>query len=113
VERADVPANDYTRAIDPEFKGEACIVCMYCGASVCGHDYMEALGRWNHRAKEPMTGGKLACECNGAEAGFSYGDLVDWYINSVSPDDKPVWTEGHIEELMKDFILFPRTGATA
>ncbi|MCD8011620.1 MAG: hypothetical protein LUG99_00310 [Lachnospiraceae bacterium] len=36
------------------------------------------------------------------------GYLEDWYINSVSQDDEPVWTESHIEELCNDFILIPK-----
>lgn len=40
------------------------------------------------------------------EAGFDY--LVAWYISSVSDEDKPIWTEEHIEELLKDFIVIPR-----
>ena len=36
------------------------------------------------------------------------GYLQDWYISSVSEDDEPVWTEGHIEELAKDFIVIPK-----
>lgn len=36
------------------------------------------------------------------------GYLQDWYISSVSEDDEPVWTEAHIEELAKDFIVIPK-----
>ena len=36
------------------------------------------------------------------------GYLQDWYISSVSEDDEPVWTEAHIEELAKDFIIIPK-----
>ena len=36
------------------------------------------------------------------------GTLVDWYINSVSGDDTPVWTEEHIDELLKDFYVIPK-----
>ena len=35
-------------------------------------------------------------------------ELMDWYINSVSPDDKPVWTEEHIDELLNDFYVIPK-----
>lgn len=34
--------------------------------------------------------------------------LYDWYLNSVSPEDKPVWTEAHIDELLRDFYLIPK-----
>ncbi|CCY19967.1 putative uncharacterized protein [Eubacterium sp. CAG:786] len=36
------------------------------------------------------------------------GYLQDWYISSVSEDDEPVWTEAHIEELTRDFIVIPK-----
>ena len=36
------------------------------------------------------------------------GYLQGWYISSVSEDDEPVWTEAHIEELAKDFIIIPK-----
>lgn len=35
-------------------------------------------------------------------------ELVDWFINSVSPDDKPVWTEEHIDELLYNFYVIPK-----
>lgn len=41
------------------------------------------------------------------------GYLQDWYINSVSEDAEPVWTEAHIEELAKDFIVIPKDTPTA
>lgn len=34
--------------------------------------------------------------------------IQDWYINSVSEDDEPIWTEKHIEELCKDFRLIKK-----
>lgn len=36
------------------------------------------------------------------------GILYDWYIHSVSPMDKPQWTEEHIEELCNDFYVIPK-----
>lgn len=36
------------------------------------------------------------------------GYLQDWYINSVVEGAEPVWTEAHIEELAKDFIVIPK-----
>ena len=36
------------------------------------------------------------------------GYLQDWYISSVVGDVEPVWTEDHIEELAKDFIVIPK-----
>ena len=34
-----------------------------------------------------------------------YGTLQNWYIDSVSDEGTPVWTEEHIEELTRDFYL--------
>lgn len=36
------------------------------------------------------------------------GYLSDWYISSVNPDDEPVWTEEHLDELFNDFYLIPK-----
>lgn len=41
------------------------------------------------------------------------GYLIDWYINSVAEYDneklnEPRWTEKHIEELTRDFIVIPK-----
>ena len=36
------------------------------------------------------------------------GTLVDWYVNSVSPDVPPIWTEEHIDELLTDFHVIPK-----
>lgn len=36
------------------------------------------------------------------------GILYDWYIHSVSPMDKPQWTDEHIEELCNDFYVIPK-----
>ena len=40
------------------------------------------------------------------------GYLSDWYIASVG-DESPVWTDEHIEELLNDFIVFPKDTASA
>lgn len=34
-------------------------------------------------------------------------DLVQWYIGSVD-ESPPIWTEEHIKELCRDFILIKR-----
>lgn len=39
---------------------------------------------------------------------YGIGTLEDWYINSVSQDDAPVWTEEHFEELLNDFYVIPK-----
>ena len=39
--------------------------------------------------------------------------LQNWYIDSVDEAGTPHWTEEHIEELVKDFIVIPvETSAT-
>lgn len=38
--------------------------------------------------------------------------LYDWYITSVMPDDEPVWTENHIDELFNDFYVIPKETPT-
>ena len=50
----------------------------------------------------------IAVCLNGNEP-MDFGTLADWYINSVSSDDKPVWTEKHIEELLNDFYVIPKS----
>lgn len=40
---------------------------------------------------------------------YDFATLADWYINSVSSDDTPVWTEEHIEELLNDFYVIPKS----
>lgn len=34
--------------------------------------------------------------------------LQDWYQNSVSETDLPVWTDEHIAEMTGDFYLIPK-----
>lgn len=46
------------------------------------------------------------------------GYLADWYIHSVAEygDEKlnePRWTEKHIEELVRDFIVIPKDTSAA
>ena len=42
-----------------------------------------------------------------AGQGVSLSHLIAWYIQSVDAHE-PVWTEEHIEELVKDYILIPK-----
>jgi predicted RNA-binding Zn-ribbon protein involved in translation (DUF1610 family) len=42
------------------------------------------------------------------DTAYDIGTLEDWYINSVSQDDTPVWTEEHLEELFNDFYVIPK-----
>ena len=39
---------------------------------------------------------------------YDYGTLYDWFISSVGPEP-PVWTEPHIEELIEDFYVVPKS----
>lgn len=41
---------------------------------------------------------------------MDFTTLVDWYITSVG-EENPVWTEEHIEELLNDFIVIPKSAA--
>ena len=47
------------------------------------------------------------------DTAYDIGTLDDWYINSVSQDDAPVWTEEHLEELLNDFYVIPKDTPTA
>ena len=43
-----------------------------------------------------------------ADTAYDSGTLHNWYIDSVSDNDSPVWTEEHIDELINDFYIIPR-----
>ena len=42
------------------------------------------------------------------ETAHDEGDLAQWYIDSVIPTDKPVWTKEHLEELVQDYWMIPK-----
>ena len=42
------------------------------------------------------------------ETAYDMDTLEDWYINSVSDNDTPVWTDEHLEELLNDFYVIPK-----
>ena len=42
------------------------------------------------------------------EQSVDIGYLYEWYQDSVDPDDEPVWTKKHIEEIFHDFYLIPK-----
>ncbi len=42
------------------------------------------------------------------ENAYDYGTLEDWFINSVSNTNTPVWTKEHLKELINDFYLIPK-----
>lgn len=48
-------------------------------------------------------------QCFDVKDAYDEATLHSWYIASVG-DEEPVWTEKHIEELMNDFYLFPKSG---
>lgn len=39
--------------------------------------------------------------------GVSLSHLIAWYIQSVDAHE-PIWTEEHLKELVKDYILIPK-----
>lgn len=41
-----------------------------------------------------------------AESAMDAATLFDWYISSVGKDP-PVWTEEHLDELLRDFLVIP------
>ena len=41
------------------------------------------------------------------------GYLGDWYQSSIDTTVPPVWTDEHLEELCKDFIVIPKDTALA
>lgn len=43
---------------------------------------------------------------------YGYGTLADWLISSVGPEP-PVWTEPHIDELIEDFYVVPKSAPLA
>jgi len=42
------------------------------------------------------------------EKAVDIGYLEDWYLHSIDGTTEPIWTEKHLEELHKDFILIPK-----
>lgn len=57
------------------------------------------------RRKEELTMPKYIDVDSSA---YDYGTLVDWLISSVGLEP-PVWTEPHIEELLEDFYVVPKS----
>lgn len=41
--------------------------------------------------------------------GVGLGYLIDWYMASVDETETPIWTEEHLKELLKDFIIIPKS----
>lgn len=87
--------------------------CLQCRHSLAKHDQYGAKyyfcffnpneGRWIAEIKEcPQTKEQKQHK----PVDLSY--LIDWYITSVDEKEQPVWTEEHLKELLKDFILIPK-----
>ena len=47
------------------------------------------------------------------ENAYDYETLEDWFINSVSNTDSPIWTKEHLKELINDFYVIPKDTPTA
>lgn len=56
----------------------------------------------------PCKVGKYEKRLVDLEKAMDKSTLYDWYITSVSPEDEPVRTDGHIEELLNDFYVIPK-----
>lgn len=76
------------------------------------------VGRWGTGDYEPPVDNEYPREIAkdafkaGADAivnqKVSLGYLISWYIQSVDRH-QPIWTEDHLKELDKDFILIPKS----
>ena len=56
----------------------------------------------------PCKIGKYEKRLVDLEKAMDKSTLCDWYITSVLPEDEPVWTDRHIEELLNDFYVIPK-----
>lgn len=63
----------------------------------------DAVGAWNKRADS---------KCISIDNAVDLGFLQEWYQDSVSATDEPVWTDEHLRELTDDFILIPKDALT-
>lgn len=39
----------------------------------------------------------------------TYSNIESWYQSSINETEEPIWTDAHINELMNDFILIPKS----
>ena len=44
---------------------------------------------------------------------YDYATLACWYQNSIDETVPPIWTDEHLEELLKDFYVIPKDTPTA
>ena len=82
-------------------------------------DVLKVIASYNITVDADELVKALQYDRNQYEAGFKagyeaamneaidYRTLFDWYISSVG-DEAPVWTEQHIDELFRDYILIPK-----
>ena len=40
---------------------------------------------------------------------YDYATLACWYQNSIDETHPPIWTDEHLEELLKDFYVIPKS----
>lgn len=77
-------------------------------------DWLEELQRYKNLEERgrllvlPCKIGKYEKRLVDLEKAMDKSTLCDWYITSVSPEDEPVWTDRHIEELLNDFYVIPK-----
>lgn len=77
-------------------------------------DWLEELKRYKDLEEQgrllvlPCKVGKYEKRLVDLEKAMDKSTLYDWYITSVSPEDEPVWTDRHIEELLNDFYVIPK-----
>lgn len=95
---------DYiTRELDKQFENDVLKVIASYNITVDADELVKAL---QYDRNQYEIGYKAGYEAAMNEA-IDYGTLFDWYISSVG-DEAPVWTEQHIDELFRDYILIPK-----
>lgn len=64
---------------------------------------------WQHLTQEEIAA-KLEKDMPGIlkELAVDVGYLDDWYRASTDETIPPIWTDGHIEEVVHDFYLIPK-----
>ena len=77
-------------------------------------DWLEELKRYRDLEEQgrllvlPRKVGKNEKRLVDLEKAMDENTLYDWYVTSVVKKDTPVWTGGHIEELLNDFYVIPK-----
>ena len=44
---------------------------------------------------------------------YDYNTLACWYQRSIDETQPPIWTDEHLEELLKDFYIIPKDTSAA